>query len=337
MSKMSTKNHHKSDAKTTNKKDPAVKKTTKRNRTNLSPESTPIPPPKKTPAIMSSNDRPLTIDTIRALLHEQTNSIQNCMRNEMKTLSDNIKAEFQLQITQINDKIDANQASVQSQINELKSNVDQCMTQTGNNEDDVKRTAKLNELKIIGISHTNSENLSAIFDLMAKLVKFDVSNAVNIPTLTRIYKRDWTTNVSTPTQIIIAKFVANHIRNEFYSLYLNKIAAKEPIMSENINLPSGKRIIIGESLTAYNSSIFTEAIKLKKEGALSQVFTKDGTVHVKAIKTAKAKPIRSQQQLELFVLGNPSTTNQQMAGGSSKTPNTTTTTTVNKNDTTTNE
>lgn len=319
---MSDKNHNKSRDKTKNKKNsPANQNKTsiKRNRQkNSSPESTPPPPKKITAtttitAAMSSDNVPLTIDVIRALLNEQTNSIQNCLRSEMKVLSDEIKAEFQTKITQLNDKIDKNQANVQSQINDIKSNVDQCMEQANDDDDDIKRIAKLNELKISGVSYTNGENLNGIFELIAQLVKFDMSNAIKIPTLTRITKRDRTTNITTPTKFIIAKFVASHIRNEFYSLYLNKIAAKEPIMTENLNLSAGTRIIIGENLTAKNSSIFIEASKLKKQGTLCQVFTQDGLVHVKAIKTTKAKTIRSQKQLELFTLANPPNSNQQAA------------------------
>lgn len=103
-----------------------------------------------------------------------------------------------------------------------------------------------------------------------------------------------------PTPIIIVKFVANHIRDNFYSLYLNKIAANKPIMTENLNLPKGTRIIIGENLTLNNSKIFIEASKLKWDGKLCQVFTHEGLVHVKAIKTARATSIRSQRQLELW-------------------------------------
>lgn len=323
---MSTKNQNKTNVKQPTRKTSPKKQVNKRNRNNLSsPEST--PPPKKAQANMSSDGDPLTIDILRALMGEQTNAIQNCMRDEMKTLSDNIKSEFQTQITQLNDKIDANQANVQAQINELKSDVDQCMKKAANHDDDdLKRIAKLNELKISGISHTNGENLIEIFGAIAKLVKFDLTNAINMPTLTRIYKRDRTTNASTPTKMVIAKFIANHIRNDFFSLYLNKIAAKEPIMTEHINLPGGSRIIIGESLTAINSSIFVEASNQKKQGALCQVFTKDGIVHVKAIKTEKAKPIRSLKQLEMFTLANPQCNNQSAPGGTSSTQTTATTT-----------
>lgn len=232
-------------------------------------------------------------------------------------MGDEIKSEFQTKITQLNDKIDANQKNVQQQINDLKSNVTQCMEQTAGTDDVMQRVMKLNELKINGIAYKNDENLCQIFSEIAKLVHFDLNNVNNMPTLTRILKYDKTNRTSSPTPIVILKFVANHIRSDFYRLYLNRIAAKQPIMTENIGLPKGTRIIMGENLTAKNFEIFIEAGKKKKEGKLCQVFTQEGLVHVKAVKYIKAKSVRSLRELELFIHANPPMTNQQTIDGTS--------------------
>lgn len=279
--------------------------TTKRGRQlSSSPEST---PPPKIPTItsMTTENQPLTLEAIRALLTEQTSLITTSLRSEMKTLGDEIKSEFQMKISQINEKIDANQENVQQQINSLKSNVAQCMEQATGTDDDMQRLLKLNELKINGIAYNNNENLCQIFTEIANLVQFNLNNVNNMPMLTRIFKYDTKTKSSSPTPIIIVKFVAKHIRNDFYRLYLNKIAAKQPIMTENIGLPKGSRIIVGENLTTKNFEIFVEAGKKKKEGKLCQVFTQDGLVHVKAVKNAKAKSVRSVRELELFIHANP--------------------------------
>lgn len=72
-------------------------------------------------------------------------------------------------------------------------------------------------------------------------------------------------------------------------------------MTEHLNLEKGTRIIIGESLTQVNLKIWVEASRQKRAGKLVQVFTQDGLVHVKAVKTAKAMAIKSQRQLEIFI------------------------------------
>lgn len=287
----------------------AKTKTSKRNRhTESSPDSTPQPPAKiQTTTTMTGT--PVTIDIIRTLLAEQT----QLLNTSMQKLGDDIKSEFQAKINQLNEKIDSNQKNVQQQINELKSNVTQCMEHTTDTDDEMQRIMKLNELKISGIAYQNEEKLNEIFTEIAKLVQFDLTNVNNVPSLTRIYKRNKTTNTNSPTPIVIVKFIATHIRNDFYRLYLNKIAAKQPITSDNIGLPSGIRIIIGENMTAKNYEIFVAAGKQKKDNKLCQVFTQDGLVKVKAVKGTKAATIRSLRELDMFIQANPTTPNSSVA------------------------
>lgn len=269
---------------------------------------------------MPHNETPVTIDVIRILLAEQTKSfetsirneitektklLETSIRNEMKTLSDEMKSEFQAKIIKLNEKIDANQQNVQQQINEMKSSVTNCIEHSTGYDDDMQRMLKLCELKISGIAFKNDEKLNEIFNEISKLVQFDLTAGNNWPTLTRIYKFNRTTKTSMPTPIVIVKFVATHIREVFYRRYLDKIAAKQPIMTENIGLPSGTRIIIGENLTTKNYEIFIEAGKQKKQGKLIQVFTQNGLVQVKAVKNSKATSIRSLRELELFILASP--------------------------------
>lgn len=273
----------------------------KRDRNALSSPEADVPP-SKTAAIMPNE---VSIESIRTLLQEQTKAIDMNMKTQMDKMSEEIRAEMQTKLNELHEKIDTNQKSMQSQIDKLKNNVDKCMEQASGTDDDMQRMAKLNELKIRGIEHTNQENLNNIFTDIAKLLQFNLSNVNNVPSITRLFKWDNSSKTSKPTPYVIVKFVANHIRNEFYSLYMKKIAAKEPIMSEQINLPQGTRIIISENLTQINSSIFVAAASLKKQNKLVQVFTQNGLVHVKANKSVKATAIRSQRQLELFTAANP--------------------------------
>lgn len=290
---------------------------------NSSPDSTPNA--KKATLAMGDSDVPLTIEAIKMLLSEQTKSIEVSIRNEVKTLGDELKSNLESQISQLNDKIDTIQNDFQSQIDKLTSDIDTCKHDNNKSDDDMQRMNKLNELKITGIAHTSIQNLHEIFCEIAKIINFDMTIPTNTPAIMRIYKRNPATKEMSPTSIIIAKFVANHIRDNFYSLYLNKIAANKPIMTENLNLPKGTRIIIGENLTQNNSKIFIEASKLKREGKLCQVFTQEGLVQVKAIKTARATSIRSQRQLELFMEQNAAAKNNLQTQNQPLPPPTTTT------------
>lgn len=304
----------------------------KRKKSHSSPETTPIA--KKIPIAMG--DRPVTFDDIKSLFAEQTatitdsnNKLNQNIQNEMTTMKNELKSCFDQQINQINDRISAVETQVNRRIDEIAANINQ----GGNSrdDDDLKRIAKLNNLKISGITHMKDQNLSDIFNIIAKKVEFDTSNPVNVPTLVRLYRKNEKTKLMSPSPIIIMKFVARHIRESFYTHYLNKIVAKQFIMSEDFGLEKGTRTVIGEDLTENNSKLFAAAMKLKKEGKLCQSFTNEGLVHVKALKTDKATAIRSNLQLEVFVQSKTST--EDKASGNlhndptAKDPSTSTTTT----------
>lgn len=298
-------------------------KPNKRDRSDLSPETTTKEPPNKT-QIMSNPSETFTLADIKKLLGEQTTSIQQSIENEIKRMGDDIKAEFQVKITALNEKIEANHSNVQTQINAMKMDIENIKGQPNGGDDDLQRISKLNELKITGIAHANNENLNAIFGEIAKLVNFNLNGPNNAPAVNRIHKWDHERKTKIPTPIVIVKFVANHIRDDFYRCYMDKIAAKQIILPENIKLPAGKQIIIGENLTVNNSKIFIEASKLKRDKKLCQVFTQEGIVHVRAIKSEKATAIRSKIQLEQFIASRAS--NQQDKSDDKAVNGTTTTT-----------
>lgn len=183
----------------------------------------------------------------------------------------------------------------------MQTTVNECMLHVTTNEDDTNRNAKLNELKINGIIYSPNQNLQDLFKSLATVVGFDTTAAVNIPQLNRSFQRNKSNGELSPSNIIIAKFVAKHIRDDFYSLYLRKISRNKPLSTELIGLPQGGQIIVSESLTQNNSKIFIAANVHKRAGKLAQLFTHDGIVNVKVIKTDKPTQIRSIRDLDLFI------------------------------------
>lgn len=281
-----------------------TKQTNKRtNQAMSSTESSPekLPKPKKTPLTIGDANRPVTLAELVSLLSDQTKNIQRNFNTELKALGNEIKAGLDEQLAHMNNKIEEVKSNVQAQLDVMKTDIARIQTQPNINDDDFKRIAKLNELRINGIEHTANQNLNQIFLSIANYVKFDTNNPNNIPTVMRPYRLNPTTKTKSPTPFLIVKFIANHIRDDFYSLYLNTITAKMPLMSEHINLPPGKRIVINESLTPQNASIFTAANKLKRDGKLHKMFTHAGLVHVKANNMEKATAIRSNRELDFFV------------------------------------
>lgn len=102
----------------------------------------------------------------------------------------------------------------------------------------------------------------------------------------------------TPTPTIVIKFIAKHVRDNFYGLYLAKVG-KKPLMSEDIQLAQGSRIIISENLTALNQLIFLKALRMKGEKRFARVHTKDGLVQIKKSVDEKPITIRASHELDL--------------------------------------
>lgn len=155
-------------------------------------------------------------------------------------------------------------------------------------------------MKINGIAHAKNENLREIFCSIAELVGFDVSNPLNMPDIVRMQRVNQQHNDFIQLPVIIVKFVATHIRNTFYGLYLAK-ATKDPILSEQLNLTQGSTVRIGEVLTPQNQLIFTEAIKLKRDKKLLKVNTLDGIVRVKNHQTERYVTIKSKRDLGIYI------------------------------------
>lgn len=264
-----------------------------------SPNSTPL---SKISALgMGDADQPVTIVDLKALMELQTKTIMNSLGVEFDRLANELKISFQGQLAETNKRIDAVETDMSNQIHSIKNDVGNCINQMHTTTDDFHRITKLNELRINGIPFDKDENLLNIYTEIAKSIEFDPNMPLHLPTLMRTYRRDLTTKLMLPSSTIIVKFVAKQIRDMFYSCYLKKIANKQSITPNNIMLPEGGRIMICESLTLANSKLFVAAIQLKKEQQLSQVYTQDGLICIKVNKTDKAKVIRTQHELDLFM------------------------------------
>lgn len=241
----------------------------------------------------------LSLEDFERIMKQQMETHTQTLKNEIKTMGDEIKANIDCQIAKIHERIDGIQVQVNTQFNAVRADVDRCMEHLDLSDDNNKRITLMNELKLNGINHSNGENLNEFFLSLAKHIGFDTTNPVSLPELTRSFKKHRHSNEFVMLLLIIMKFVAKHIRNKFYALYLSK-TSKEPILSEHINLPQGSRILIGEHLTPHNQLIFKEAIKLKRDKKLVKVNTVDGLVFVKANIADKFSCIKTQRDLDNF-------------------------------------
>lgn len=284
---------------------PNTKTTSKRKSAQLAANSPASP--ESNNAKKQATEMAVTFDAIQKLFEQHNatiiDTIKSTVHSELNAFSEQLKTDINNKITELNSKIDdvkANFSGQSEQLATIQSTVNNCIERININEDDCIRIAKLNELKIRGVPHKDGENLQAIFSAIAEQVGFDVAQPNNVPELNRVRISSNRDNISPAPPTIFVKFVAQHIRDNFYSLYINSVKAK-PLKTEHIGMEQGGRIYFGEVLTPKNQRLFINAMKMKKENKLAKVYTKNGLVMVKKSADSRPTTIRTLRELDVFI------------------------------------
>lgn len=282
-------------------------KATKRKSKHLTENSPSSPEPNS--AKKPATEMAVTLNEIQMLLEKHNSSIADTIRStvhsELHAFGEQLKSDINNKIAEINTKIDDVKVNVNVQSEQLaviQSSVNNCMERININEDDCIRIAKLNELKVRGIPLKDGENLQTIFAAIAKQVGFDLSIPNNVPELNRV-RISSSDKVSSQPPTIFVKFVAQHIRDKFYSLYINTVKTK-PLKTEHIGMEQGGRIYFGEVLTVNNQKIFVNAMRYKRDNKLAKLYTKNGLVTVKKSSDSRPTTIRSSRELDIFIASN---------------------------------
>lgn len=137
----------------------------------------------------------------------------------------------------------------------------------------VGRVEKYQDLLITGVPYSSSEDLKTVFRGIATKLAYDQTD-VPMVDLKRLAKLPIASGSTPP---ILCQFAIRNERNTFYARYLNQ----RDLNLEHVGFNNKNRIFINENLTREDREIRTAAIKLKKEGRIQQVFSRDGVVHVK--------------------------------------------------------
>lgn len=241
--------------------------------------------------------------------NDKTDDIKNqiaeshsSLKQEMNQLVDSIKTEFKSELETINRKIDMSTKSFSKKVDEINDTVSTLDERVTHIEKDYERVVRLNELKLSGIPVTENENLLEIFTKIAEITGYDTSNTSNIPSMSRQIVKNKATNELNHSTTIILKFIAVHLKDTFYSLYLRLLPRKK-LSAKDLGFTSENRIFVGENLSQHNFQIFLAANALKHDKKLSNVFTTNGIVNVRIQKAGAIHEIRHKHQLDTLLKG----------------------------------
>ena len=244
------------------------------------------------------NENSITLEGMMKTMMQQfteTKLLMNTMRSEINDVRSDIR--------DVNSKIDSVRTELKTDIKSVKDECaakfqryDAALDSLNEKVDRVSQTVgaleNRNELIISGIPFQTGENLSAMLKQIGKHL------VVNEPTTSLMEpRRTKSGSGSDRDGVIVVEFALKTTRDEFYSAYLRK----RDLTLKHIGLNSDRRIYINESLTIDARKVKSAALRLKKAGKISSVYTKLGVIYVKPAAVGPSVVIRSEDELEKFM------------------------------------
>lgn len=163
------------------------------------------------------------------------------------------------------------------------------------NQNSIGRIEKSHDLILAGVPYSATEKTDAFLRKVAYAIGYSDPDVPIVFTkrLARIPV------VAGATPPILVQFAFKAARDEFFFRYLSKRNLNLLQLGFNVN----RRVFLNENLTESARRIKGTAIKLKKDGLIQNVFTKDGVIYVKSKANLPAQPVLSLDQLGSFGRG----------------------------------
>lgn len=157
----------------------------------------------------------------------------------------------------------------------------------------VVRLESSHELIVSGVPYTNDENPMLIFQNIAKALSY-CATAIPMVHVKRLAKLPISVGSSPP---LLIQFALRNLRDEFYGRYLRE----RSLNLRHIGFNNDNRIYMNENLSQADREIRTQAIKLKRQGRIHQVYTRSGMVYARIKNQDDAVPLQSLEQLFSYV------------------------------------
>lgn len=216
--------------------------------------------------------------------------------NELARMISNQGKTTQGQIDQLGkdlrDELNQGLGEIKQELNDVRANLNRIKLDVHDNTDAIARAKLANDLIISGVPFTTGEDLYGCYRSWCAVLGYTVNAvpAVDIRRLTRQPLRDGN------NCLILLQFAITNQRNDFFGRYLGS----RSLTLRQAGFQSDGRMFVNENLTPAARRIKAKAIDLKKEGKLSNVYSRSGVVHVKTAESDETFPIKAEQELLEF-------------------------------------
>lgn len=155
--------------------------------------------------------------------------------------------------------------------------------------EEVARLERSSELIISGIPYQQTEDLPQFFQNISTVLGYAQPPIVDLQRLAKLPV------VAGSAPPILCQFALRNVRNDFYRRYMTN----RNLTLRHIGFDADRRVFINENLTKLSREIRSEALKMKKAGALTQVYTRNGAVYVKRHGLSTPELVQRAEQLSL--------------------------------------
>lgn len=211
------------------------------------------------------------------------------MFEKTNTRIESCKSDLQSEFTALREDMHQFKAECSSNVNKLSAELSYTQDNVSLNYERILICNKSNDLLLSGVPYQSSENLPDYVRSVSLALGYSDQDRPQIY-MKRLARLPIAAGSTPP---VLLQFSFRAVRDEFYRRYLSSRNLSLTHLGFNVN----KRVYLNENLTDLARTIKGGAIKLKKEGKLHSVFTKDGFVFVKDRPEDEARPVHSLEQL----------------------------------------
>lgn len=222
---------------------------------------------------------------------EMTMSIEE-LWSKIETKFDTFKLDLEKRIDGLENSLAAFKTECGTKIDHLADSVSEVRHDVDHANASIGRLEKARELIISGVPYLQNENLPVTFGSIATKLGYNDAS-VPMVSLARLAKPPIAVGSAPP---IICEFALRADRNTFYASYLNQ----RDLNLSHIGFNNNNRIYVNENLTKEDRVIRAAALRLKKEGKIQKVYSRNGIVYAKGRGNAPAEPCPTMDHLTAF-------------------------------------
>ncbi|KAL1403438.1 hypothetical protein pipiens_019360 [Culex pipiens pipiens] len=214
----------------------------------------------------------------------ETKTLINEMRTDINKRIETVKTDLEGKLEAVSKDITSLRTDCASKFQQSDAAADALNVRVDTVSHAIDNLERCDDLIVSGIPFVEGEDLPAMFKAMLRHIGLGESAPPSVD-IRRLYPRSPSENNSSFIKI---QFALRNARDDFYYAYLGK----HDLKLCHLGIDSTRRVYVNESLTDAARKVRAAAIRLKKDGKLSSVFTKRGIVQ----KGTKLDEIRNNLQ-----------------------------------------